>query len=963
MEHRPRSLAVHLLALILVTCPVLAANIESGSPMTYLANDADPGIGTSWTQTVFDDSAWSAGTYGVGYEAAGVDGADALLSTVVPVGTSSVYTRATFEVDDPGRVAQVLLGADYDDGFVAFVNGVEVLRSPSMAGQPLDWNAAAGSHESSNGTAPIYDPVTDITAATLPALVVGQNVLAIGVWNTSATSSDLVLVPQLTVVESDLLRGPYLQQGTSESVIVRWRSNVPEDSLIAVGTEPDALETEFTDATLVTDHEILVDGLQPNTRYYYAVGDSNRVLAGGDADHFFVTPPPAGIPKPMRIWVLGDSGTANANAAAVRDAYVAETGGDHTELWLMLGDNAYPLGTDAEYQTAVFAMYPELLRQSVLWPTAGNHDTYDGANQTWPYFDVFTLPTAGEAGGVASGEEAYYSFDFANVHFVVLDSTYQDRSPGGAMLTWLVADLADTPQEWIVAFWHHPPYSKGSHDSDNLAGNDLQLVEMRENAVPLLEDQGVDLVLSGHSHSYERSYLIDGHYGSSDTFVESMKLDPGDGEIDGDGAYVKPNRGAAGGGHDGAVYTVAGSSGLLSPGSAVDLGGTGPNHPAMVRSILAMGSVVLEIDGNRLDARFLDRDGTVQDRFTVFKGGPTVPPVADFTASAQAVPAGSWVELVDASQNAPTVWGWDVDGDGGIDGNAPTIEHEYALPGLYGVSLDVANSAGADSVTRNDLICVHDGAPGEILALGLEGNLVSWTHDVRATQYDLIRGNLGVMRQQGFADSQLRCLMSGAQATVDDGAVPDPGHGFYYVARGASCIGDVGTYDTSGEGQAGPRDDELQGPDAKCGCPAGGDDDGDASCDEQDNCPQLGNPSQSDDDGDGIGDACDPCPLDPLDDGDGDGVCGNVDNCPFAPNPAQFDQDGDGVGQACDNCLWVQNPEQTDGNENGIGDSCECLGTDDCNDLNACTQDVCMMEVQPDPPTMPGQCRYEVLCQ
>src|SRR5216117_1053841 len=115
---------------------------------------------------------------------------------------------------------------------------------------------------------------------------------------------------------------------------------------------------------------------------------------------------------------------ASTNQAAVRDAYLAFTGSRHTDLWLMLGDNAYPDGTDAQYQAAVFDMYPALLHNSPVWPTLGNHDgqSADSATQSGPYYDIFTLPTQAEAGGVASGTEAYYSFDYGNMHFVVLDS-------------------------------------------------------------------------------------------------------------------------------------------------------------------------------------------------------------------------------------------------------------------------------------------------------------------------------------------------------------------------------------------------------------------------------------------------------------------------------------------------------------------------------------------------------------
>ena len=78
------------------------------------------------------------------------------------------------------------------------------------------------------------------------------------------------------------------------------------------------------------------------------------------------------------------------------------------------------------------------------------------------------------------------------------------------------ADLeeAQSYAHWIVVMLHHPPYTKGNHDSD-VKQNEIRV---REKFVPLFEAAGVDLVLSGHSHSYERSRLINGHYGLSTDF-------------------------------------------------------------------------------------------------------------------------------------------------------------------------------------------------------------------------------------------------------------------------------------------------------------------------------------------------------------------------------------------------------------------------------------------------------------
>ena len=107
---------------------------------------------------------------------------------------------------------------------------------------------------------------------------------------------------------------------------------------------------------MTTEHEITLTGLAPDTMYYYSIGTTTETLAGGDNDHYFVTSPSYGTAKSTRIWVIGDSGAAGADAAAVRDAYISFTGTISTDVWLMLGDNAYPSGTDIQYQ-ASFVRY------------------------------------------------------------------------------------------------------------------------------------------------------------------------------------------------------------------------------------------------------------------------------------------------------------------------------------------------------------------------------------------------------------------------------------------------------------------------------------------------------------------------------------------------------------------------------------------------------------------------------
>jgi hypothetical protein len=574
-------------------------------------------LGTSWIPAAYVDSAWAQGPGVLGF-------GEAYIVTPVPMGTpryTTTYFRTTFLLpDDAATITALTLAATYDDGFVAWLNGQELTRRGLPAG-PVSYSQFATNHEAAG-----YESI-DVTA--LRALLVpGPNVLAVEVHQTSGTSSDLVWDCELTYATAltppDVTRGPYLADGTSDAVTVRWRTNVATDSRVWVGAAPGALAPAVSDGALTTEHELRLTGLTPETRNYYAVGTSTGILSGDDSLTWVTTGPPAGESRPTRIWVLGDSGLPGPPQSRVRDAYTAFAAGAPTDVWLMLGDNAYEAGTDADFTNGVFTPYASFLRTHVLWPTRGNHDAVyaGGVND---YYDFFTLPTSGEAGGLPSASEAYYSFDHGDIHFICLDSEGTDRSAGGAMLTWLANDLAATNRTWIIAFWHHPPYTKGSHDSDDIVDSGGRMSDMRQNAMPVLEAGGVDLVLNGHSHSYERSFLIDGHDGTSGTLTPAMIKDAGDGRRGGDGAYAKASPTPAA--HEGEVVAVAGSSAQTSGGSL--------DHPAMAFSLNALGSLVIDVHGLELDGVFLDDLGAVRDSFAIVKG----PGVVVGTGGGRANPA------------------------------------------------------------------------------------------------------------------------------------------------------------------------------------------------------------------------------------------------------------------------------------------------------------------------------------
>jgi hypothetical protein len=398
-----------------------------------------------------------------------------------------------------------------------------------------------------------------------------------------------------------LTRGPYLQVGTPTSIVVRWRTDAAVVGRVRFGIAADRMEASVSEDAATTEHRVRLDGLTPATRYWYAVGSATGDLAAG-GECSFSSAPGTGAPAPTRIWAIGDFGNGGEGELRVRDSYVAYGNGRPIDVWIMLGDNAYENGLEQEYQAHVFDVYRDLLRSTPVWPAIGNHDTAQDPNPppTIAYFRAFDNPQRGEAGGVPSGTNRYYSFDHGNVHLLCLDSMTSSRAKDGAQAKWIAADLAATKQRWIIAYWHHAPYTKGSHDSDR----EVELLEMRQGIVPALEAGGCDLVVCGHSHVYERSRLIDGHYGDSSTFAAANVLDTGDGR---EPPYAKQP-----GPHHGTVYVVAGCAGKF--------GGAMGRHPAMPFALNGVpGSFVIDVAGDRLDAAFIDFQGRPRDRFAISK--------------------------------------------------------------------------------------------------------------------------------------------------------------------------------------------------------------------------------------------------------------------------------------------------------------------------------------------------------
>lgn len=615
-----------LISGMLCLCFIIEASSQTtivayGSSWKYLDNGTNQG--TAWRASAFADNTWSSGNGELGY-------GDSDETTVVSYGPSSsnkyitTYFRKTVNITNPSSFTNFTFSVVRDDGFVVYVNGVEVGRD-NLGSGTIAYNTSAASA--------IEDGTITFNVAS-SAFSNGDNTIAVEMHQASITSSDISFDLQLVgndAFSSTLSRGPYLQMGGENSITIRWRTSTSQNSRVEIGTSFGTYPTVVSDATSVTEHVVSVTGLTADTKYYYRIGNSTN-MGAADNEKFFTTLPPANTTRKIRIAAFGDCGRDEAGFQSLSlmhyRNYLSSNGYDAADAWILLGDNAYDAGTDGEYTDEFFAPYGgNILKNHKLYPSPGNHDYANNSTRqndhAVPYYDIFTMPTAGQLGGVSSGTEAFYSFNIGDIHFLSLDAYGRESSSTriydttGAQVTWVKADLAANTKKWTVAYWHHPPYTKGSHDSDT----ETELINIRERFIRILERNGVDLILCGHSHDYERSYLLNQYFKATPAGAALSEADFVPATHTASQSSAKYDNSAnscpyvynSGKYNHGTVYVVAGSSGAD--------GGiqSGYPHNAFPFSQDDGGILYFEVEGNRLDAKFIRRDGNIADKFTILK--------------------------------------------------------------------------------------------------------------------------------------------------------------------------------------------------------------------------------------------------------------------------------------------------------------------------------------------------------
>lgn len=179
----------------------------------------------------------------------------------------------------------------------------------------------------------------------------------------------------------------------------------------------------------------------------------------------------------VRFGIIGDTGTGSQKQYQLAEIMLGYRRAFPFDFVLMMGDNIYGGESPKDFKLKFEDVYRPLLDMKVkFYATLGNHD--EPAQRFYQYFNM-------------DGKE-YYRFTKGNAAFYSLNSNYLDKK----QLQWLESELAKDASEWKICFFHHPPYSSGGKH-----GSDKQLREVVE---PIFVKYGVNLVLTGHDHFYER---------------------------------------------------------------------------------------------------------------------------------------------------------------------------------------------------------------------------------------------------------------------------------------------------------------------------------------------------------------------------------------------------------------------------------------------------------------------------
>lgn len=286
--------------------------------------------------------------------------------------------------------------------------------------------------------------------------------------------------------EPGLRYGPIIGNVTPNTVTIGWRLDADNGGAVDLRTPGGRWERVSAPARGRV-HELTLQGLDAQAEYEYRL-----VIGGRPLERIYrLRTAPASPDAPLRVAVIGDMGCG----CAAQMQLISLIDASDPDLVLLTGDIAYNGGSNDDVLYRFLVPFAEVMARVPLYATLGNHDVTTAGGE--PLLSVMPLPTNDE-----DGTEQYYAFEWGCVRFISLNAEFGLNAPGVPQLRWLDRTLATGREGWTLAFAHRPVYSVGRH------GGSAQL---RSLVVPMIDDRGVDLFLSGHDHNYQRTHPMRAH--------------------------------------------------------------------------------------------------------------------------------------------------------------------------------------------------------------------------------------------------------------------------------------------------------------------------------------------------------------------------------------------------------------------------------------------------------------------
>ncbi len=478
----------------------------------------------------------------------------------------------------------------------------------------------------------------------------------------------LAAVHHPLAADAQVIVQPYITWMDQTRATIQWETAVASSSMVEFGLTGSYGQTASS-AGLSTVHKVVVNNLTKDTPYYYRAASTAGGTTAYSSPYTFRT----GVDRstPFRFAFMADTRRDSgspiplhtqdvANAIYARNPNFTINAGDVT-----MGNDVLTIAdTRQEYRTQLFGTSTQLMATKPYFIAIGDHERR-GAGSDQVFSENFS--------GYESPywQHTYYTYTYGNARFINLDTTITSDHAAGvevpgigvgsAQYNWLVSTLQNNTSDWTFVSYHYGTYQS----ADRFLARDL---EMRATLGPVFDQYGVDMVLTGHAHAYERSVPIEHDVRNDAT---------------------------------GTIYVTAGIGGAsLSPEP--------PGSSLTAAKFSDWGYTMIDVNGGIVAFTAYDLSGNIKDQVSMTKGA-----VVSGTWNRDS--AGDWNIASNWSGNAVPNSAGAVANFGSITTSSRTVysdsartvgvlrfsgAQKYVLAGSGSLSINVSSGAGSVEVSR-----------------------------------------------------------------------------------------------------------------------------------------------------------------------------------------------------------------------------------------------------------------------